>query len=119
MGGREDFAGVAEAGGIEDGAKLLHRVQGFRRKQKRHMVALFDPDAVLAGQCPADAEAQLQNGVGGGGDTAHIVGQSLVKERDGVQIPVAGVEDVGNPQVILDADSGDGPQDFGQLGARG
>ena len=55
----EDFAGVAEAVGVEDGADLLHGLQGFRREQERHIVALFDADAVLAGQGAADAEAEF------------------------------------------------------------
>ena len=59
MGRWEDFAGVAEAAGVEDGADLLHGLQGFGREQERHIIALFDPDAVFAGERAADAEAEF------------------------------------------------------------
>ncbi len=59
VGGRENFAGVAEAGGVEDGANTLHRLQGFGREQQRHVVALLDADAMFAGQGAADAEAEF------------------------------------------------------------
>ena len=59
VGDRKDFAGIAEAGRIENRAEVFHRAEGFGREKQRHVVALFHTDPVFTGQCAADADAEF------------------------------------------------------------
>ena len=48
----------------------------------------------------------------------HLIGVALVKKQDRVNIAVAGVKDVRDPQIVPLADFDDVPENMGQLGAR-
>src|SRR5439155_18394371 len=58
---REYFSGVEQALGIEGAFHALLLGEVNFRKHRRHQVALFDADAVLAGEDAADLDAKLQN----------------------------------------------------------
>jgi hypothetical protein len=70
-------------------------------EHRRHQVALFDADAMFAGQHAADLDAEAQD-VGAEGlrllQLARIVG---IIQNQRMQIAVAGVEDVGDAQAVL------------------
>src|SRR5690348_5777550 len=98
MQGREYLAGIEQLMLVERAfeAHLLGEVDLV--EHRRHQVALFDPDAVLAGQHAADLDAQFQD-LGaeslGGLELARLVG---IVEDERLQVPVAGVEHVCDPE---------------------
>ncbi len=63
-----------------------------------HVLDLLDADPVLAGDGAAQLDAGGENLVGGREHPLHLVGVVLVKKEDGVDVAVAGVKDVGDPQ---------------------
>ena len=66
----------------------------------RHQVALLDSDAVLAGEHAADFDAELENvGAESLGALELARGIGVVKDQR-MQIAVAGVEHVGDPQTV-------------------
>ena len=54
---------------------------------------------------PPQADALLQDLVAGRQHALHLVGVALVEQQDRVDVAVAGVEDVGDPHVVLLADA--------------
>ena len=86
---RKDLAGVEQQFGIEGAFDPLLLLEIGFAEHVRHQVSLFNADAMLAGQHPADLDAQAQDVVAeflGPFEFARIVG--VVKDER-VQIPVA------------------------------
>ncbi len=81
-----------------------HGGQVFRRKQLGHEFHLFDADAVLAGHASPDRDALVENLVARQEHALHLIGVALVEEQDRVNIAVAGMEDVGDPQIVPPTD---------------
>src|SRR5438105_3567140 len=101
MQGREHLAGVEQALGVEGAFEPLLLVQIDLGEHRRHQVALLDADAVLAGQHAADLDAELQNVRAeffGALELTRLVG---VVEDERMQIAVAGVEDIGDAQLVV------------------
>ena len=94
-----------------DAALLL---KFMRVELHRHQVALFDADAVLAGQAAADFDAQFQDV---GAEVFRLVeaGRVVGVEHDQrMQVAVAGVEDVGDLQAVVVGHLPDAAQHVGQ-----
>ena len=94
--GGDGLAGVEQARRIK---RRLDRGEGFDlgcAKLGAHLVDLFAPDAVLAGDRAADGDAQLQDRPAQDFGPLHLAVDAGVIEDQGVQIAVAGVKYVGD-----------------------
>src|SRR5215831_3921011 len=58
---RENLAGIEEPLVVEGAFEALLLVEIRLREHNRHKVALFNPDAVLAGEHPTDLDAQFED----------------------------------------------------------
>src|SRR5262245_61444040 len=116
--GGKHLARVADAVWVERPAQALHHREVVGAEEQRHRARLVDTDAVLARQRAARVDARLEDRLG---ERASALGLALgpcVVEDERVEIAVAGVEDVADPQAVLDLELGDPAQDLGQLRAR-
>ena len=115
---REHLAGIEQALVVEGAFDALLLVEIDLGKHHRHQIALFDADAVLAGEHAADLDAQPQD-IGaellGAFELAGIVG---VVEDQRMQIAVAGMEHVGDAQAVFRRHLLHALQHQRQLGAR-
>src|SRR5262245_48891479 len=117
-GGRQHLVGAATVIGVERGPQAHHHGQIVGGKQARHEVNFLDADAMLAGDAAADRDAFFQDLVAGGEDAPHLLRVALIEEQDRMDVAVAGVKDVGDPQLVMLADSANLAQDVRQLGPR-
>src|SRR5207302_10720924 len=81
----------------------------------RDVAALLDADAVLAGDRAAVADARFQDFRARIHHALDGAGLALVEEDERMEVAVAGVEDVGDPQAVAIHDSSDLAEDLGQL----
>ena len=87
-----------------------HEIEISVGEKKRHEFALFHTDAVLAGERPADFHA-IADDLGGGFEGAfELRGIPGIVEDDGVQVAVAGVENIADLKAVLLADLLDAAQ---------
>src|SRR5262249_28316447 len=84
----------------------------------RHEIDLLDADAVLAGDAAALRDALLEDLVARREDALHFLGVAFVEEHDGMEVAVAGVEDVADAQVVLLPDALDLAQHVRQFATR-
>ena len=96
----------------------MHGVEVVVGEEQRHQVALFQADAVLAGDGAAHFDAELHHFVGGGDDAGELLRVAGVKEDGGVEVAVAGVEDVADLEAVAGGDFVHRAQRLRQLGAR-
>src|SRR5262245_50331395 len=118
LGVREHLVRIGPLLGIEDRAQSCHREQIVRSEEQRHLGDLLDPDPVLAGDAAAKRHARLQDLPASGEHPGHLVGSTLVEQDDGMDVAVAGVEDVADAEPVPLRRRGDGAQDVGDARAR-
>src|SRR5262249_26470395 len=98
---REDLAGIEQPVRVEGAFEAELMVEVDLVEHRRHEVALFDADAMLAGEHAADLDAIAQD-VGaellGARQLALVVG---IVENERMEIAVAGMEDIGDAQPML------------------
>src|ERR1700692_918956 len=88
-----------------------HQVKVVIRKQQRHQLALFHAHTMLASQRAANFHA-IANNLGGSLNRSLILTRIAgIKQNNGMQIPIAGVKNVANLEIIsfpdfLDATQG-------------
>src|SRR5205814_9250258 len=82
-----------------------------------HVIELVGADAVLAGDAPAGRDAGRHDLLAGQVDPADDVGITPVERDVGVQVAIAGVEDIADAQPVAIPDLGDTVHDLGQRGA--
>src|SRR5438874_436171 len=114
----EDLVRIGASLGIEHGAQPRHRAEVVGPEEERHLRHLLDPDAVLAGEAPAERDARLQDLPSRREHAPDLVLVALVEEEDRVDVAVAGVEDVGDAEPVALRRRGDVPQDVRHAGAR-
>src|SRR5712692_2250947 len=114
----EDLAGIRQPVRVERAAHALHRFEVGFRKHHRHELLLFLADAVLAGDRAARLDAEFQNAEGQLLGEALLPGDLAVVEHQGMQVAVAGVEDVGYTQARFRAELFDVAHHLGQRRAR-
>ena len=85
--------------------QALHAARCPRRRTSRQEVALLEADAVLAGDRPAERDAQPQDVGGQRFGALERAGLAAVEEDERVQVAVAGVEHVGDADAVLARDS--------------
>jgi hypothetical protein len=84
----------------------------------RHVLALLDADAVLAGDAAIFGDADRHDFMRGGEDAFHLCGVLRVAENARMQVAVASVEDVPGFEVVARQHLSDLTQRRGQEGAR-
>src|ERR1700674_2731431 len=101
------FAGIEGAIGIEGVVDAAHELEVGIGEEERHELGFFHADAVFAGECAADFDA-IAHAFGGGFQGAlELCSAAGIVEHDGVQIAVAGVENVADLKAVLIADLAD------------
>src|SRR5262249_59422909 len=70
------------------------------------------------GDAATEGDAGLEDLAPGRQHRLHLVGVALVEEQDGVDVAVAGVEDVADAEPVALAGAGDRAQDVGDARAR-
>src|SRR3954452_20367323 len=112
---REDLGRVEEPRRIEHGphAHLLLKV--LRRELDRHQVALLDADPVLACETAADLDTELQNVLACCFGLLQLARLVDVEHDIRVQVPVASMEDSGDPETVTIADLVDAAENVGKL----
>ena len=116
--GREDLAGIAEAGRIEGALQLSHQRQIRCREDERHEVGFLEPDAVLAGDRAADLRADLHDLGAGLHHTLLLARLARIVEDVRMQVAVAGVEHVADAQAVRGDDLVHAREHVRQLRAR-
>ena len=91
--------------GIEGEAHALHGVKVRGREHLQHVLRLVGADAVLAGDRAARLDAVLQNLSGDLDGALRLAGHALVVANQRMQVAIAGMEHVANPQ----------PRSYGQV----
>src|SRR5947209_287470 len=98
---RKDLAGIEQALLIEGAFQALLLVQVDFTEHRVHEIALFDADAVLAGEHAADLDAKPQDRRAEGFGPLEFAWAVGVIEDERVQVAVARVEDIGAAQAVF------------------
>src|ERR1039457_6433472 len=117
LGDREDLAGVREVLRVEGPLHLHLGLDVLLGDSEPHGVHLLDADPVLAADRPAHLDAELEDLHAGLHHPGLLLGVAPVEQDQRVEVPVPGVEDVGDLQVVLLADLGHLSEDGGEGGA--
>src|SRR3954451_7937364 len=113
---REHLGRAATPLGVEGGPEGGHRGEVVGGEELGHELQLLDADAVLTGDAAADGDAFLQDLVAGQEHAPDLLRVTLVEQEDRVDVAVAGMEDVGDPQAVMRADGVNLAEDVRQLG---
>ena len=112
------FPGLNRPSVVEGAFEPLLLVEIGLGKHRRHQIALFDADAMLAGEHAADLDAEPQN-IGaelfGALELARLVG---VVEDQRMQVAVAGMKHIGDAQAVFRRHVLHAAEHQRQLGAR-
>ncbi len=113
----EHLGWVAPALGVERAPDRHHRGQVLGGEQLGHEFHLFDSDPMFAGNAASHRDAFIEDLVAGQQDPFDLVLVAFVKEQDRMDVAVAGMEDIGDPQVVPQTNLSDESQNMGQFGA--
>ncbi len=117
-GGREHLAGAAAAFRVKRRLQPGHHQEIFRSKELWHEVDFFHADAVLSGDAAAAPDAFIQNLMTSSQYSFHLVGMALIEQQNGVNVAVAGMENVADANLMLGADPLNLAENVGQLSSR-
>ena len=116
--GRQELARVHDPVGIKDTTEPRHEVEVGGGELERHALRLVHSDAMLAGDAAAQGQAGPEQRLVGRLRPLELAGDAIVVEDHGMQVAVARVEDVGDPEPVAGADGLHLPHDLGQPRAR-
>ena len=111
------LVGAQIAAGIEGGTQVPHRGKVTLRKHLVHEVDFLHPNAVLAGDGAATLQAFVQDLVAGHKHAFHLGRIPLIEQQNRMDVAIAGMEDIDDPQFISRGDFGDFAEDVRQLRA--
>ena len=94
---REHLAWIEQAVWVEGALESLLLIQVSLTELYLHQIALLDADAVLAREYAANLDAVAEDVGSKGLGLLDLPGQVCVIADQGVQVAIAGVEDVGDP----------------------
>ncbi len=103
---------------IENGSQSSHRIEVVLGELLGHEIDFFDADAVLTGHAAAEFDAFFEDFVADGDRIAHLLGIAFIVEDQGMDVTIAGMEDVRDAQAVFFAALANEAHDLGQLGAR-
>ena len=92
--------GLARPVGVERTSQPPLRLEVDLAEHQRHEVALFETDAVLAGQHSPGRDRHPDDLFAGRVDAIHDARFALVEDQQRVEVAVAGVEHVHDEQVV-------------------
>jgi hypothetical protein len=111
----KDFAGIEGGIGIEGVVDAAHEIEVGVGEEERHELGFFHADAVLAGESAANFDAIADDFGGGLQGALELRGVAGIVEHDGMQVAVAGVENVSDLKAILIADLPDAAESLGKF----
>src|ERR1700722_2948562 len=114
----ENFPGIQRALRIERVVDAAHEIEIRIGEEKRHEFAFFHADAVFAGEAAADFDAVTNDLRGGFQRTLELFVVAKIVENDGMEIAIAGVEDVADVESELSADFLDAAERLRELRTR-
>ncbi len=114
---RHHLARVGEAGRVERAAQALERVEIGLGVHRGHVRLLVDADAVLTGDRAVGVDTRLDDQAGELLGLLRLAGAGRVVADEGVKIAVAGVEHVGDLEVVFVGELVDPPQHLDEPGA--
>ncbi len=100
----EDFAGIEGGIGIEGIVNAAHEIEVGVGEEERHELGFFHADAVFSCESAADFDAIADDFRGGLQGALELRGVAGIVKYDGMQVAVAGVEDVTDLKAVLIAD---------------
>ena len=101
---RENFAWVERALWIEGVVNAAHEIEIGVVEVERHQLAFFHTDAVFAGETAADFDAVANDFGRGLHGALELLVVAEIVENDGMEVAIAGVEDVADVEAELIAD---------------
>ena len=113
----EDFSGIAEIERVEGAADALHGGQVGFGEHFGHGVFFVLADAVFAGDGATGGDAEVEDLGGQGLGGVLLAGDACVVEDEGMEVAIAGVEDVGDADACFGAEAGNFAHDLGEGGA--
>src|SRR5262249_35448936 len=113
--GGEDHARIADARWIESATQQPHGIDIGLGEALRHVCLLLRAHPMLPGNGAAGLDAVLQNLSCHGFGVRGLTGNGLVVADQRMQVAVAGVEHVANPQAGAGLESSDATEDFRKL----
>src|SRR5205807_1127317 len=116
---RKDLAGVRQTGRVERVLDAPHRGEVSRRELQRHVAVLLHADAVLAGERTARLDARREDLDAGLLRALELIGSVAQVEHDQrMNVPVPGMEDIGDPDAVPLSGLLDETEDLGKAGPR-
>src|ERR1700761_9045182 len=101
---REDFTGIQRTLWIKGVVDAAHEIEIGVVEEERHELAFFHADAVLAGETAAHFDAVADDFCGGFHRSLELFVVAKIVENDGMEIAVAGVEDVADVETEFGTD---------------
>src|SRR5450759_4324119 len=116
--GREYLAGIEQALRVERAFQPLLLVEIDLAEHLAHQVALFDADAMFAGEHTAELDADPQNIRTKSFGPLHFAGLVGIVQDQGMQVAVPGMKHIGDAQIVLGREVADPRQRLRQFPAR-
>ena len=101
--------------GVEDFAEFLHRGEVSCGKLFGHEIDFFDADAVFAGDAAAEFDAFFMDVIAGLDSFGDLFRIAFIVEDKRMNVAVASVKDVRDPQIIFSAGCANEAHDFGKF----
>src|SRR5882724_1261782 len=98
-GDRKHLIGAEISARIEGIAEVFHGGEVRRREHLAHKANLFHANAVLARDAAAARQALIENLIAGGENPLHLLGITLVKQQNRVNVSVARMKNVDDPNI--------------------
>src|SRR5207244_8218602 len=108
----EDLAGIAQAARVPGFPHAAHGVQVRLGEDERHVVHLLEPDAVLARDRAADIGADLEDLAARRDHARDFSRPAGIVEDVGMEVAVAGMEHVAQPELVRAHDIVHAKRDF-------
>ena len=99
--GRNVFAGVEQAAGIERGFDGVEQGQLIAVELRAHLVDFFPAHTVFSGDAAADLDAQFEDLAAQRFSTLQLPGLVGVEQNQWMHVAVAGMEYVGDSQAVF------------------
>ena len=115
---REDLAGVEQRLGVEDRFDLGHRRQFCPAKHHGHVRTLFDAHAMLPRDRAVALDTELDDGFARQKDLFLDFQVAGIEGDAGVQVAIAGMENVAQDETVVVADFVDRGEGVGEAAAR-